>query len=244
MRPVVCTGFDITDPLQKYLEVGHNIDLTPVSRSDPEIEEAEAEDDDEDAQAVSPEFAALTDKVAFVGSCRTHFCRLRKGAPEEDRKLLEIPYCESSVPPRSVIRVWILGLTRPTDLDKQFPETSWQRRLFIPTGAHTRDRYISGALNTPSEQDLKAIQSFIESANRLLPDDAARERASFKLQDLQYEVRPARALSLPLYDRAEREVRPLWSSIIGINALTRDVVRRSCFLLVFCRCFARKPPVS
>ena len=206
MRPVVCTGFDITDALQKYLEVGHNIDLTPVSRSDPEIEEAEAQDDDEDAQAVSPEFAALTDRVAFVGSCRTHFCRLRKRAPAEDRKLLEIPYCKFAVSSHSVIRVWILGLTRPLDLDKQFPKTSWKRRLFIPTGAHTRDRYISGALNAPSKEDLKVIQSFIESANRLLPDETARERGGFKLEDLQYEVCPTRTLTLPLYREWEKKV--------------------------------------
>ena len=121
--------------------------------------------------------------------------------------------------------------------ENRFPESGWQPRLFIPT--------LAGSLKAPSENDLKAIQFFIDCANRLLPDhDAARERAGFKLEDLQYEVRPTRTLTLPLYDRSEGEVRPLWSSIIGINALTRDVVRRSCFLPIFCRCFARKPPVS
>ena len=128
--------------------------------------------------------------------------------------------------------------------ENRSPESGWQPRLFIPTGAYTRDHYLAGSLKAPSEDDLKAIQFFIDCANRLLPDDAARERAGFKLEDLQYEVRPARALSLPLYDRSEREVRPLSSPIIIFNALTRDVVRRSCFLLVFCRCFARNPPVS
>ena len=131
-----------------------------------------------------------------------------------------------------------------TVCENRSPESGWQPRLFVPTGAHTQDRHLSGGLNTPLEEDLEAIQSFIECANRLLPNDAARERAGFKLEDLQYEVRPARALSLPLYDRSEREVRPLSSPIILFNALTRDVVRRSCFLPVFCRCFARKSPVS
>ena len=99
-----------------------------------------------------------------------------------------------------------MRLTHPSAFEKQSPESGWQRRLFIPTGAHIRDRYISWALNTPSEQDLNAIQSFIESANRLLPDETARESGGFKLDDLQYEVRPTRTLTLPLYREWERKV--------------------------------------
>ena len=85
----MCTGFDITDVLQKYLEDGHNITLRPVSESDPGIDEVP---DDFD-----PELAELTDRASAVVACREHFCRVRKNAPAGDRKLLEIPYSESSV---------------------------------------------------------------------------------------------------------------------------------------------------
>ena len=89
MRPVVCTGFDITDALRKYLEDGYNKVLRPVSESDPGIDEVP---DDFD-----PELAELTDRASAVVASREHFCRVRKNAPAGDRKLLEIPYSESSV---------------------------------------------------------------------------------------------------------------------------------------------------
>ena len=93
MRPVVCTGFDITDALRKYLESGHNIDLKPVFISIPGIDELEEPEEFLD----DPELLEATERAAFVGSLRRHFCRLRKNASAEDRKLLEIPCCESSV---------------------------------------------------------------------------------------------------------------------------------------------------
>ena len=74
---------------------------------------------------------------------------------------------------------------------------------------------------------MKAIQSFIECANRLLPDDAARERGGLKLEDLQYLACPTRELFLPVYKKAEKEVRRLMVSVLRgasaapmINALT------------------------
>ena len=199
MRPVVCTGFDITDALRKYLEDGHNIDPQPVYVSLPDI------DPDSDESGDDPELSEQMTRRTFVYSCRAHFCRLRMNAPAEDRKLLEIPYCESFVPSRFDAQV--LRLTHPTAFDKRFPpDHSWHPRLFVPTGAYTLEQYRSGALASSQEEDVKAMQSFIECANRLLPDDAARERAGLKLEDLQYEIQPSWELSLPVYRKAEKEV--------------------------------------
>ena len=90
----MCTGFDITDALRKYLEDGHNIDPQPVYVSLPDI------DPDSDESGDDPELSEQMTRRTFVYSCRAHFCRLRMNAPAEDRKLLEIPYCESFVPSR------------------------------------------------------------------------------------------------------------------------------------------------
>ena len=101
----------------------------------------------------------------------------------------------------------VLRLTQATAFDKHFPpDHSWHPRLFVPTGAYILEQYRSGALASPQEEDVKAMQSFIECANRLLPDDAARERAGLKLEDLQYEVQSSWELSLPVYRKAEKEV--------------------------------------
>ena len=59
--------------------------------------------------------------------------------------------------------------------------------LFLPTGAYLREHYESGALSTPSEEDQKAVQVFIDVANSLLPD-ATREQAALKLEDMRFEV--------------------------------------------------------
>ena len=68
----------------------------------------------------------------------------------------------------------------------------WHTRLFVPTGAYPRDdiRTIQASIESaPPEEDVGAICAFVECANRLLPDDAARERAGFKLQELQFLAR-------------------------------------------------------
>ncbi len=93
-----------------------------------------------------------------------------------------------------------------TAYEKRFPD-NYHTRLFVPTGAYARELDKSGALATPPEADVKAIKSFIECANRLLPDDAARERAGLKLEDLQYTIRYPRELRFPFYLETRREVR-------------------------------------
>ena len=89
MRPVVFSGFDVTDALWKYLEVGHNIDPRPVYKFIPGFEDCLDEGDDD------PELAEMTRRTEFAQSCVDHFRRVRRTAPAEDRKLLEIPFSES-----------------------------------------------------------------------------------------------------------------------------------------------------
>ena len=84
MRPVVLSGFDVTDALWKYLEVGHNIDPRPVYKFIPGFEGRLDEEDDD------PELAEMSDRADFVQSCVDHFCRIRRKASTEDRKLLEM----------------------------------------------------------------------------------------------------------------------------------------------------------
>ena len=88
VRPVVLSGFDVTDALWKYLEVGHNIDPRPVYKFIPGFEGRLDEEDDD------PELAEMTRRVEFAQSCVDHFRRVRRNAPTEDRKLLEIPFSE------------------------------------------------------------------------------------------------------------------------------------------------------
>ncbi|KAI0697208.1 hypothetical protein C8T65DRAFT_755562 [Cerioporus squamosus] len=169
--PVLCTGFDITDALRRYLEDGHGIDLAfPDSSSDEE-------------DLVNQEVAKLDREGILVDSYRQYFGGIRRTAPAEDRKLLEIPYSESQA------AAWFL----------------WHMRLYIPTGAYPRESYMSGVLATPPECDLEVIKKFIECANRLLPDDGARERAGFKLEDLQFTLRSVRGITRPPYTKTERE---------------------------------------
>ena len=88
MRPVVFSGFDVTDALWKYLEVGHNIDPRPVYKFIPGFEDCLDEGDDD------PELAEMTRRAQYAQSCVDHFRRVRRTAPTEDRKLLEIPFSE------------------------------------------------------------------------------------------------------------------------------------------------------
>ncbi|KAI0697205.1 hypothetical protein C8T65DRAFT_662530 [Cerioporus squamosus] len=170
--PVLCTGFDITDALRRYLEDGHGIDLAFSDSSS----------DEEDL--VNQEVAKLDREGILVNSYRQYFGGIRRTAPAEDRKLLEIPYT----------------------FDKRYPgDPRWHTRLYIPTGAYPRESYTSGALATPPERDLEVIKKFMECANRLLPDDAARERAGFKLEDLQFTLRSVRGIMRPPYTKTERE---------------------------------------
>lgn len=102
--------------------------------------------------------------------------------------------------------VWSSSLTTLSAFEKRLPD-NWHTRLFVPTGAYPRAQYKAAAVKPPFERDLKVIESFIECANRLLPDDTARERAGLKLGDLRYTARSPRDLHPPFYLEARREVR-------------------------------------
>ncbi len=89
---VVCTGFDITHALRRYLEVGHNIDVVQL------LNEALAgtEEDPKDyVSATDAVMHALDRETALVESLQEHFERIIENAPAEDKEVLEIPYCES-----------------------------------------------------------------------------------------------------------------------------------------------------
>ena len=90
MRHVVFSGFDVTDALWNYLDVGHNIDPRPVYKFNiPGFEDCLDEGDDD------PELAEMTRRAQYAQSCVDHFRCVRRTAPAEDRKLLEIPFSES-----------------------------------------------------------------------------------------------------------------------------------------------------
>ncbi|TBU31444.1 hypothetical protein BD311DRAFT_863385 [Dichomitus squalens] len=178
MPPIVCTGYELTDALRRYLEVGHGVDF------DEEIATAIEEDkelrgdayDEADEVALAPQRA-----MGVVWSCQQHFSRVREGAPAEDRKVLEIPYSYG-----------------------KWAEDHRKVYLFVPTGAYFNEDGTSGVLKTPREKDLKAIQAFIDAANSLLPE-AVRDEASLKLEDLRFEVHTPRSLLQPAYKRDERK---------------------------------------
>ncbi|TFK86146.1 hypothetical protein K466DRAFT_587497 [Polyporus arcularius HHB13444] len=123
---------------------------------------------------------ALDRETALVESLQEHFERIVENAPAEDKEVLEIPY----------------------SYDKRLPD-NWHTFLIVPTGAYAVAQYKARAVKTPSENDVKAIESFIECANRLLPDDAARERAGLKLEDMQYTARYPRELRPPSFIRSK-----------------------------------------
>ncbi|TFK84057.1 hypothetical protein K466DRAFT_497297, partial [Polyporus arcularius HHB13444] len=139
MPPVVCTGFDITHALQRYLEVGHNIDVVqPFNEAWDSSADTEESPDDylSDSNRVLLE---LDRETAFLESLQEHFSRIRDAAPAEDRTVLEIPY----------------------SFEKRLPD-NWHTRLFVPTGAYPRAQYKAAAVKPPFERDLKAIESFVE----------------------------------------------------------------------------------
>ncbi|EJF64668.1 hypothetical protein DICSQDRAFT_14731, partial [Dichomitus squalens LYAD-421 SS1] len=174
----LCTGYELTDALRRYLEVGHGRNHAE------ELSNAIAEDAtlggiDCD---VYPQVLASDREVSFVMSYQQDFSIVRRAAPAEIRKALEIPHMYDNGQPAP----------GPNDF------------LFIPTGAYTREQYDSGALSFPSEADRKAIQSFIDTANSLLPD-VVRDEASLKLEDMRYEIHHLQALMMPPYNLSERE---------------------------------------
>ncbi|TBU31443.1 hypothetical protein BD311DRAFT_804632 [Dichomitus squalens] len=91
---IVCTGYEFTDVLRKYLEVGHGVNfakqLARAIEQDARPSGVDLEDDEEDL--VDEEDLALQRETATIMTYRTHFSRVRRRAPPEVRKTLEIPY--------------------------------------------------------------------------------------------------------------------------------------------------------
>ncbi|TBU31442.1 hypothetical protein BD311DRAFT_689054 [Dichomitus squalens] len=178
LLPLVCTGYELTDALRKYLEIGHDVDyqreLSVAIEQDRELWGDQYNDADE--ETLAPQRAA-----EMVTRYRDHFRSVRVRAPAGVRKALEIPY---------------MYFTK----DKGAAGI----HLFIPTGAYALEQYKSGALRTPPEADLEAIQAFMDNANSLLPE-AVRDEAGFKLEDMDFEVHTAQFIVQPPYSRDERE---------------------------------------
>ncbi|EED84747.1 predicted protein [Postia placenta Mad-698-R] len=171
-------GYEITDALRRYLEVGHGVDfdkdLAIAMEEDGELGEID--------RNVDPQELAMDREAAIIMSYQDYFRSVRDSAPPEIRKALEIPYDYSKWAGHG-LRVY----------------------MFMPTGAYTLEHYTSGALKSPPEEDRKVIQSFIDSMNSLLPDDVVREKAEFKIEDMRFEVHSPRAIHAPPYYRRERE---------------------------------------
>ncbi|KZT20840.1 hypothetical protein NEOLEDRAFT_1074704 [Neolentinus lepideus HHB14362 ss-1] len=180
MPRVICTGYEITNALQKYLEVGHGVDFDKVLSVFLE-DDCDLDEDDSDSD-VDEKALAIQREAAVVMTYRDYFRNIRRSAPAEVRKALEIPYTFDKWDGHG-LRVY----------------------MFIPTGAYTREYYKSGALRSPPEEDLKVIQTFIDAANSLLPDTATREKAEFKLEEMRFEVHSPRSLHAPPYYSAERK---------------------------------------
>lgn len=90
MPRIICTGYEITDALRKYLEVGHGVDFDKDLATD-------SEDDDELDEInsnVDPQKLAMQREAEIVMSYQGYFRSIRNSAPPEIRKTLEIPYSE------------------------------------------------------------------------------------------------------------------------------------------------------
>ncbi|KAI0699522.1 hypothetical protein C8T65DRAFT_792764 [Cerioporus squamosus] len=160
-------------------ELGHNIDVVRLSNEAFAVDEESTHESDSEIDKILHE---LDRETAMVLSLQRHFRRIREDAPADDIEVLEIPY----------------------SFERRLPD-NWHTRLFIPTGAYTREQCKSGALKTPPEEDVEVIESFIECAT--LPDDTARARGGLKLGDLQYTVRSPRELKPPFHRETRRETR-------------------------------------
>ena len=98
MPSIVCTGFDVTEALRNYLTIGHNIDVdkdhrAPLVPPDELLNEPDSKYD--------PRLAELERETSILEDCQRYFRKIRAGAPAEDRKVLEIPYCEYNLPCRN-----------------------------------------------------------------------------------------------------------------------------------------------
>ena len=96
---IVCTGYELTEPLRRYLEVGHGMDPSGdlfISLGDDDHDEEDYDDDGdygEDGKMDEKGLAAQRE-AELVSSCQICFSLVRQVAPAEVRKALEIPYCE------------------------------------------------------------------------------------------------------------------------------------------------------
>ncbi|TBU45157.1 hypothetical protein BD309DRAFT_1018048 [Dichomitus squalens] len=174
--PIVCTGYELTDALRRYLEVGHGVDFDRVKAVTIEQDKELCGDEynEADEEALAPEREAVV-----VDSFQKYFSWVRRGRASGGQKGTRDP-----------IHKWIDGAPKIY--------------MFVPTGAYIRDGRTSGVLKTPRDEDLKVIQAFIDAANGLLPE-AVRDEASFKLDDVHFEVHTPGDLLQPVYKRDERK---------------------------------------
>ncbi|KZT20837.1 hypothetical protein NEOLEDRAFT_1244919 [Neolentinus lepideus HHB14362 ss-1] len=130
MPGFICTGFEITNALRKYLEVGHGVDF------DRELAIAMEEDSElcEIDRNVDQEELAMDREAALIMTYPDYFRDVRNRAPAEVRKALELPY----------------------SFDK-WDGHGLRVHMIIPTGTYTREYWKSGALQSPPDEDLKVI---------------------------------------------------------------------------------------
>ena len=97
MPRIVCTGYELTDALRKYMKVGHGIDIdqevsiSSEDNADADDDEEYKSDNDDDEEALAAQREAWN-----VRMYQQYFGQVRGEAPVEVRKSLEIPYSELS----------------------------------------------------------------------------------------------------------------------------------------------------
>ncbi|TBU42343.1 hypothetical protein BD309DRAFT_1036940 [Dichomitus squalens] len=146
-RPsILCTGYELTDALRRYLEVGHGRNYAE------ELSIAIAEDATlgEIDRDVDPQVLASDREVSFVMSYQQDFSIVRRAAPAEIRMALEIPHSEY-LPSSFLQHISTPSCAQCMTTEKPAPGPNVF--LFISTGAYTREQYDSGALSSPSEAD-------------------------------------------------------------------------------------------
>ena len=104
MPRIVCTGYEVTGALRRYLEVGLGLNIGGnlfINVDDDDDDDEDDDDDDEDEdykedRRMDEKALAAQREAQTVRSCQKYFSVVRRKAPPEAIKVLEIPYCEIS----------------------------------------------------------------------------------------------------------------------------------------------------
>ncbi|CDO69797.1 hypothetical protein BN946_scf184766.g42 [Trametes cinnabarina] len=196
--PEYRSGFVIKDEaLRRYLGEGHGFELGPLFDENLEPES----DSDSGSDGESEEDRTATQQPFDLASWRLEMRQdveqglsleytstmryLRRQAPEDTRKRLVMLHA-------LFVKTEKLG-------ERQLVA----RRVFIPTGSGGPERRRSG----PSELDKEHLQVFIEGYNSLIQDAARLESAGLRSEDFQFIVVPENAVSIPMFNRQELDVR-------------------------------------